>query len=181
MRNVTKPSTQIGYLCVFICVCACMFVSIEFKTVCVSACTRCICLCKYTCVSVCAHSRVCICVPVYLYLCGGMNCIKKRVRGGKKRLSSSRSTEVIMERSLAKLQLQVTQLTSDPVSPVKNEPCAWVQCRVHINEEQIWVQCAFVHVKRRMLICALVAHNKTTDVCSVRYTEHRLYDVCNVQ
>lgn len=36
--------------------------------------------------------------------------------------NSSRSAEVIMDRSLAKLQLQVTQLTSDPVSPVKNGP-----------------------------------------------------------
>lgn len=36
--------------------------------------------------------------------------------------SSSRSAEVIIDCSLAKLQLQVMQLTSDPVTPVKNEP-----------------------------------------------------------
>lgn len=36
--------------------------------------------------------------------------------------SSSRSTEVIMRRSLAKPQLRGTQRTTDPAAPVKNEP-----------------------------------------------------------
>lgn len=52
----------------------------------------------------------------------------------KKRLSSSRSTEVITDRSLAELQLQVTQLTSDPVSPVKNEPEHGLNAECAYNE-----------------------------------------------
>lgn len=112
MRNVTKPSTQIGcFVCVCVCVCACMclFASVEFKAV--STCMHCICLCKSLC------DCQCVFVSVYLYLCVGMNCIKKE--GGKaaelwprvfniEMESSSRRAEVIMDHSLAKLQLWVT-------------------------------------------------------------------------
>lgn len=90
----------------------------------------CACMCLWRdqgCACVCVHHE-CTSLPV----CG--NELHEKSRGGKKAAelwprvfnnemkSSSRSAEVIIDCSLAKIQLQVMQLTSDPVTPVKNEP-----------------------------------------------------------
>lgn len=84
---------------------------------------HCICLCKYL------HQCLCVFDCVSVPECG--NELHKKSKKETELWprvfniemeSSSRSAEVIMDRSLAKLQLQVTQLTSDPASPKKNEP-----------------------------------------------------------
>lgn len=101
-----------------------------------------ICLCKYLCESLRVFGSVC------LYLCVGMKCIQFFFF--LKRPSSSRSTEVIMDCSLAELQLQVTQLTSDLVSPAKNEPVHGSKAECEYNEYVCVCVCAEAYMRRQM-------------------------------
>ncbi len=61
-----------------------------------------------------------------------------------------------MERSLAELQLQVTQLASDPMSPVKNEPVHGSNAKCVYNEYSS---------KHETYVCACACKMQDGDLC----------------